>query len=79
MNSDYFSIGVDTSYTPLSTSESSYRTPENIRDVPCNTCALAGNCEEKRQECVAARVWYASGDYKNEDVTRLLRGIKQQW
>lgn len=47
--------------------------PENVRDVPCDGCALANECAVRMTECVAFRVWSASGDFEDKDVGRLMR------
>lgn len=47
--------------------------PENVRDVPCEGCAKIDSCAASMTECVAFRVWSASGDFLDKDVGRLLR------
>lgn len=47
--------------------------PENARDVPCDGCARESECAVRMTECVAFRVWSATGDYLDKDVTRLMR------
>jgi hypothetical protein len=47
--------------------------PENVRDVPCDGCVNEAQCAVKLTECVAFRVWSASGDFLDKDVGRLLR------
>jgi len=47
--------------------------PENVRDVPCDGCSNEAQCAVKLTECVAFRVWSASGDFLDKDVGRLLR------
>jgi hypothetical protein len=47
--------------------------PENVRDVPCDGCSNEAQCAIKLTECVAFRVWSASGDFLDKDVGRLLR------
>ena len=47
--------------------------PENVRDVPCDGCVNESQCAVKLTECVAFRVWSASGDFLDKDVGRLLR------
>lgn len=47
--------------------------PENVRDVPCEGCSRADACGVAMTECVAFRVWTASGDFLDKDVGRLLR------
>jgi hypothetical protein len=51
-------------------------TPENKRDVPCVDCVNSLECETQRLECVAARRWYASGDFEDKDINRLRRKMK---
>lgn len=75
MSRDYFSIPTDTSFFngPSSASLLPLNTPENVRDVPCEGCSRADACGAALTECVAFRVWSASGDYLDKDVGRLLR------
>jgi hypothetical protein len=47
--------------------------PENVRDVPCEGCSRADSCGVAMTECVAFRVWSATGDFLDKDVGRLLR------
>ena len=47
--------------------------PENVRDVPCGGCDRENECAARMTECVAFRVWSASGDFLDEDVARLMR------
>jgi hypothetical protein len=47
--------------------------PENVRDVPCEGCTRADACGVSMAECVAFRVWSATGDFLDEDVGRLMR------
>jgi hypothetical protein len=47
--------------------------PENVRDVPCEGCARMEECAIRKTECVAFRVWSATGDFLDKDVTRLMR------
>ena len=47
--------------------------PENKRDCPCDTCPLFEQCAAKFTECSAFRNWGTNGDFKDADVTRLLR------
>jgi hypothetical protein len=52
-------------------------TPENKKEMPCDTCKLINKCAAENTECVAARVWYGSGDYSANDVGRLIRKFKE--
>jgi hypothetical protein len=75
MNMDFFSIGMaDT--TKCKAALLPLNTPENKRDVPCEGCLNSPVCETELLECVAARRWYASGDFEDKDVGRLTRKIK---
>jgi hypothetical protein len=47
--------------------------PENVRDVPCEGCPRMDACGVSMMECVAFRVWSATGDFLDEDVGRLMR------
>ncbi len=47
--------------------------PEDVRDVPCEGCSRADSCGVAMTECVAFRVWSATGDFLDKDVGRLLR------
>ncbi len=47
--------------------------PENVRDVPGEGCSRADSCGVAMTECVAFRVWSATGDFLDKDVGRLLR------
>ena len=75
MSMDFFSIAMGESnerakgLLPLNT-------PENKRDVPCVDCVNSLECETQRLECVAARRWYASGDFEDKDINRLRRKMK---
>jgi hypothetical protein len=49
----------------------------NVRDVPCETgCANYKKCASQTLECSAFRNWATSGDYKDSDVGRFVRAIK---
>ena len=47
--------------------------PENKRECPCDTCPMYDACAVKGTECSAFRNWGTNGDFKDVDVTRLLR------
>lgn len=52
-------------------------TPENKREIPCeNSCPNYANCAAQNLECAAFRNWASSGDFKDADVSRLLRAGK---
>ena len=51
-------------------------TPENKREIPCDTCKFSQVCEENVAECSAFRTWAASGDYIDSDVARHVRLAK---
>lgn len=46
------------------------------REVPCDTCEFSKRCETTLEECVAMRNWQHTGDYKDKDVARLRRVMK---
>ena len=75
MSMDFFSIAMSESnerakeLLPLNT-------PENKREIPCDSCVSSLECEAKLLECVAARRWYASGDFEDKDIGRLIRKMK---
>ena len=75
MNMDFFSIGM-ADITKCKSALLPLNTPENKRDVPCGICSHSTECEAKFLECVAARRWYASGDFLDSDLGRLRRAIK---
>jgi hypothetical protein len=78
MNADYFSIEVDMSVLNglSSLSKMILNTPENVRDIPCDTCSNADQCAVDATDCVASRVWYSTGDFLDKDVARLIRKAK---
>ena len=47
--------------------------PENKRDCPCDTCPMNAMCLENATECAAMRNWCSTGDFKDENVQRLVR------
>lgn len=51
-------------------------TPENVRDVPCDGCPNARQCETDTIECKAFRNWCAAGDFEDADIGRLMRKPK---
>jgi hypothetical protein len=79
MAMDYFSISTDTSFMGgrSTASQMFIPTPENEREVPCDTCERADTCAAQGIECVAARQWYGSGNYQDSDVGRLIRAYKR--
>jgi hypothetical protein len=78
MNRDYFSIDaeLDASWGPSTQSKVLLPIPENVRELPCDTCSLAVSCEVNFTECSAFRNWSARGDYKDSDVGRFVRAMK---
>jgi hypothetical protein len=68
----------DNHYQDEPSRASSYEigTPESARECPCDTCPNYGQCESDSKECVAFRNWYATGNYDDKDVERLLRKPK---
>ena len=50
--------------------------PENVRDIPCDTCEFADICAVKFLECSAFRNWTTSGNYVDSDVNRHTRAMK---
>lgn len=51
-------------------------TPDNRREIPCDTCPFANKCAEDLTECSAFRNWSQDGDYLDSDVGRFIRAIK---
>lgn len=76
MSMDYFSISVVDTSSSASSEYLPLNTPENKRELPCDTCSFAQECEDQILECMAARRWYASGDFLDNQVGRLRRKIK---
>ena len=74
MSMDYFSIGMEE--INKASQGLVIEAPENAREIPCDSCAFAGDCEEKMLECVAIRNWYRLGDFEDQDVGRLRRVMK---
>lgn len=68
-------IGFDQYYNmdPCQHSKILLPIPENVREVPCDGCSKVDACGVSMAECVAFRVWSASGDYEDKDVGRLMR------
>jgi hypothetical protein len=68
-------IGFDQYYNmdPSRASQVLLPIPENVRDVPCDGCSRVDECAARMTECVAFRVWSATGDFLDKDVTRLMR------
>ena len=50
--------------------------PENVRDIPCDSCEFADICAVKFLECSAFRNWATSGNYVDSDVNRHTRAMK---
>jgi len=61
--------GFKSEYAP----EEVFLGPVNKRELPCDECPLFAECAISGAECSAFRVWCTKGDYKDEDVARLLR------
>lgn len=76
MAMDYFSIGMAEINKPSTASLLPLNTPENKREIPCDGCSLAAECEAKLLECVAIRTWYGKGDFDDSDMGRLRRRMK---
>jgi len=76
---EYFSISTDMSILNgrSTASQMFIPTPDNDREIPCDECPKANECAAAMTECVAARQWYGSGDYKDSDVGRLIRACKR--
>ena len=56
--------------------EIDFNTPANKKEIPCDTCEYEDTCGLKILECSAFRNWASTGDYKETDVTRLLRAAQ---
>ena len=50
--------------------------PENVRDIPCDSCEFADKCAVDLLECSAFRTWATSGNYVDSDVNRHTRAMK---
>lgn len=68
-------IGFDSDFMsdPCTQSKILLPIPENVRDVPCEGCTRMEDCAVRMTECVAFRVWSASGDFLDKDIGRLMR------
>lgn len=68
-------IGFDSDFMsdPCTQSKILLPIPENVRDVPCEGCARMEDCAVRMTECVAFRVWSASGNFLDKDIGRLMR------
>lgn len=76
-NALYDFCKTDTSFMSLRKETFEVRhTPDNRREMPCETCPLANQCAEKLTECSGFRNWTYNGDYDDKDVGRLIRAIK---
>jgi len=71
-------IGYDSYFNqdPSTASQMVLPTPENAREVPCDSCPLFEQCGKDSTECSAFRNWASSGDYKDSDVRRFIRAAK---
>lgn len=72
MNRDFHSIAV----VDMSSDRAvrvDFGSPENKRDIPCDSCAMRSKCASQILECAAFRNWASKGDYADKDVARLLR------
>lgn len=78
MGMDYFSIGYE-SEAAFGRAEAKFpmSTPQNKREVPCDSCSLAEKCAVQLTECSAFRNWSHDGDYKDSDVGRFIRVMKK--
>ena len=50
-----------------------FGSPENKREIPCDSCGSSSKCGQEALECAAFRNWASKGDYINKDVMRLMR------
>ena len=75
MSMEYFSISM-ADVTKNTTALLPLNTPENKRELPCESCSYSSDCEVNKIECVAIRKWYASGDFMDSDMGRLRRRMK---
>ena len=78
MSSDYFSIGTefDSSWGNSTQSQTVLPIPENVREMPCDTCSKVDSCADNMTECSAFRNWTAAGNFADSDVQRFIRAIK---
>ena len=49
--------------------------PENKMAIPCDTCALAKQCEMNGTECSAFKVWATNGYYNVEKFGKNLKEV----
>ena len=49
--------------------------PENKRECPCDTCPMNLECLTNATECSAMRNLCSKGDFADNDLMRLVRGI----
>ena len=70
---NYSYMEADYNCNPSTASKIDFNTPENKKEIPCDTCEYEKTCEVKVLECAAFRNWASTGDYKETDVARLLR------
>ena len=70
---NYSYMEADYNCDPSIASKIDFNTPENKKEIPCDTCEYEKTCEVKVLECSAFRNWASKGDYKETDVARLLR------
>ena len=66
----------DAAWGPSTASSMLLPIPENKREIPCDDCPHASKCEVDFLECSAFRNWAQSGDFRDSDVGRLIRGAK---
>jgi hypothetical protein len=72
LNRDFNSIAID-DMTSERAIVMDFGSPENKREIPCDSCAMRSKCAKEVLECAAFRNWASKGDYINKDVTRLMR------
>ena len=71
-------IGFDSEYqsTRMRSHKAITGSPDNKREMPCDTCPHSNSCAEKSTECSAFRVWAKYGDYEDVKVGKHIRALK---
>lgn len=72
MNRDFHSISI-ADISEVRAVAIDFGSPENKREIPCDSCASRSKCASAVLECAAFRNWASKGDYADKDVSRLMR------
>jgi len=73
---DHYSIGYDADFQTDAFKSVDIIGVESEREIPCDTCPMAAECESKMLDCMAARNWFHGGDFEDANVGRLRRACK---